>query len=210
MKDKKIQNILQFYKLANKLKYIVRTGWKQWAVSSERVESVAEHIYSTIMLAIAVNSELGSKLPPIDIKKTIFMLAVHELREILVGDIGPYDPVNKKLLQKNEQQALTQILKPLAAKKEIEALLCEFEQGKTNEAKFARQIDKLDAGLQCKLYDTEGFIDASKIHPEDKQKFLESGPQNPSDYWLERCIKIHGFDDIFTQIAKEAKDDKNW
>jgi 5'-deoxynucleotidase YfbR-like HD superfamily hydrolase len=69
--DKKVQNVLEFYKLTNKLKNMVRTGWKQWEVSAERVESVAEHVYSTIMLALAINSEFNTA-PPHSILKRLY------------------------------------------------------------------------------------------------------------------------------------------
>ena len=53
----KVKNVIRYYVLCNKLKDVVRTGWKDWNVKRERKESVAEHIYSTQMLAIAIHSE---------------------------------------------------------------------------------------------------------------------------------------------------------
>ena len=53
----KIQNIIYFYVLASTLKDKIRRGWKIWHIERERVESVAEHIYGTCMLAIAIDSE---------------------------------------------------------------------------------------------------------------------------------------------------------
>ena len=38
---------------------VIRTGWIDWNVKRNRLESVAEHIYSTQMLAIAMKSEYG-------------------------------------------------------------------------------------------------------------------------------------------------------
>lgn len=42
---KKEENILRYYVLCNKLKNTIRTGWKDWNVKRERLESVAEHIF---------------------------------------------------------------------------------------------------------------------------------------------------------------------
>ena len=53
----KEQNIIEFYLVCNKLKNIIRTGWKNWNVKKERLESVAEHIFEVQMLAIAMYSE---------------------------------------------------------------------------------------------------------------------------------------------------------
>ena len=48
------ENVLNFYILCNKLKNVVRTGWKDWHVERERLESVAEHIYSAQMSFICL------------------------------------------------------------------------------------------------------------------------------------------------------------
>ena len=79
----KAKSVLDFYVLCNKLKDIVRTGWKDWRVSRERVESIAEHIYGVQMLAIAMHSEYQYD---IDLTKVILMLAIHELGETVIGD----------------------------------------------------------------------------------------------------------------------------
>ncbi len=52
---KKEQKVLNYYVICNRLKDVIRTGWKDWNVKRERIESVAEHIYSVQMLAIAMN-----------------------------------------------------------------------------------------------------------------------------------------------------------
>ena len=49
---KKEQKVLNYYVIC---KDVIRTGWKDWNVKRERIESVAEHIYSVQMLAIAMN-----------------------------------------------------------------------------------------------------------------------------------------------------------
>ena len=43
--------------ITNVLKHKIRTGWEELGISSERLESVAEHIYGCLMLAIAIDSE---------------------------------------------------------------------------------------------------------------------------------------------------------
>ena len=39
------KSVIDFYVLTNKLKNVIRTGWLNWHVCSERVESVAETIF---------------------------------------------------------------------------------------------------------------------------------------------------------------------
>ena len=83
----KEQNVLNYYVLCNKLKNVIRTGWKDWKVKRERIESVAEHIYGVQMLAIAMKSEYQYD---IDMQKVIFMLAIHELGETVIGDLTQF------------------------------------------------------------------------------------------------------------------------
>ena len=87
MQEQKIKNVLNFYVLCNKLKDIVRTGWMNWHVERERVESIAEHIYGVQMLALAIYSEFQYD---IDIQKVIYMLAIHELEETIIGDLTQF------------------------------------------------------------------------------------------------------------------------
>ena len=80
----KEKNVINYYVLCNKLKNVIRTGWLDWNVQRDRVESIAEHIFGVQMLAIAMKSEYKYD---IDLTKVIFMLAVHELGETIIGDL---------------------------------------------------------------------------------------------------------------------------
>ena len=84
----KEKNVVNYYVLCNKLKDVIRTGWIDWNVNRDRVESVAEHIFGVQMLAIAMKSEYQYD---IDIMKVIYMLAIHEIGETVIGDITQFD-----------------------------------------------------------------------------------------------------------------------
>ena len=60
--NKKIETAIKYYKLCTKLKDIIRTGPIVWNAKRERIESVAEHIYGTQMLALSIYYQLGYKL----------------------------------------------------------------------------------------------------------------------------------------------------
>ena len=59
MEESRMKNAMRFYLLATQLKYKIRKGWDEqhWNVKKERLESVAEHIYGTCILAISLDSE---------------------------------------------------------------------------------------------------------------------------------------------------------
>ena len=56
---RKEENVIRYYVLCNKLKSVIRTGWKDWHVNRERVESIAEHVFGVQMSAIAMKSASG-------------------------------------------------------------------------------------------------------------------------------------------------------
>lgn len=147
----KEENIVRFYVLCNKLKDIVRTGWKNWNVKRERIESVAEHIFGVQMLAIAMQSEYKYD---IDMMKVIYMLAIHELEEIYIGDLTIFE-VSKEDKKKLGHIAVSKVLGDLLNKNQIMDLILEFDARETKEAKFAYYCDKLECDLQSKLYDEE-------------------------------------------------------
>lgn len=93
----KEENVIKYYVICNRLKNIIRTGWKNWNVQRERIESIAEHIFGTQMLAIAMKSEYHYD---VDIAKVILMLAIHELGETIIGDLTQFQ-ISKDDKEKN-------------------------------------------------------------------------------------------------------------
>ena len=72
----KEENVVSYYVICNKLKNVIRTGWKTWNVKRERLESVAENIFGVQMLTIAMKSEYQCD---VDIMKVLFMQAIPNL-----------------------------------------------------------------------------------------------------------------------------------
>lgn len=201
----KEENVINYYVICNKLKNIIRTGWKDWNVKKERLESVAEHIFGTQMLAIAMNSEYQYD---IDIMKVIFMLAIHELGETIIGDLTQFQ-ISKDEKIKIEHDAVKEILSNLLEKKQIEELFLEFDSHKTKEAMFAYQCDKLECDLQSKLYDEEGCVDLN--HQENNKtmdnklvKQLLQEKNSWSEMWLKFGQSIYPYDDNFIAVSNYA------
>ena len=201
----KEENVIKYYVMCNKLKNVIRTGWKNWNVERERVESVAEHIFGVQMLAIAMKSEYEYD---IDIMKVVFMLAVHELGEIVIGDLTMFE-ISKEEKAKREKEAFHKILCGLLDGKEIENLFTEFDSHSTKEAMFAYQCDKLECDLQSKLYDEEGCVDLNKQENNDSLenelvKKLLSEEKSWSGMWLRFGQTVYPYDDNFKNVSKYA------
>lgn len=205
----KEQNVIRYYILCNKLKNIIRTGWQDWNVRRDRTESVAEHIYGVQMLAIAMKSEYEYD---IDIMKVIFMLAIHELGEVLIGDLTRFQ-ITKDEKAKLEHEAVHKILGNLMDGEQIEELFLEFEAQETKEAKFAYQCDKLECDLQCKLYDEEQCVDLGRqennLTANDTQvkELLRTGA-SWSEMWLKFGQQVYPYDENFMAISKYALENK--
>lgn len=201
----KEENVIKYYVMCNKLKNVIRTGWKNWNVERERVESVAEHIFGVQMLAIAMKSEYEYD---IDIMKVVFMLAVHELGEIVIGDLTMFE-ISKEEKAKREKEAVHKILCGLLDGKEIENLFTEFDSYSTKEAMFAYQCDKLECDLQSRLYDEEGCVDLNKQESNDLLenelvKKLLSEEKSWSGMWLRFGQTVYPYDDNFKNVSKYA------
>lgn len=151
----KEEKVINYYVICNRLKNVIRTGWKDWHVQRERIESVAEHIFGVQMLAIAMKSEYQYD---VDMLKVIYMLAIHELGETVIGDLTQFQ-ISKEEKERIEHDAVHKILESLIDGEEIERLFLEFDAHETKEAMFAYQCDKLECDLQSKLYDQEGCVD---------------------------------------------------
>lgn len=202
----KEENVLRYYVLCNKLKDIVRTGWKDWGVKRERVESIAEHIYGTQMLAIAMKSEYQYD---IDIEKVILMLAVHELEEIIIGDLTLFQ-ITKEEKEKMGHIAIEKVLEGLLNKEKIKALIIEFDERRTKEALFAYRCDKLECDIQCKIYDEENCVDlneqqSNKSFQDEKVKELLEKEKTWSGMWLAYGQNKYGYDENFTSVSNYAK-----
>lgn len=101
------EKVINYYVLCNRLKNVIRTGWKYWHVNRERVEIIAEHVFGVQMSAIAMKSEYKYDL---DIMKVIYMLAIHELGEAVIGDLTQFQ-IDAKEKEKIEHEAVHNILK---------------------------------------------------------------------------------------------------
>lgn len=201
----KEENIINYYVICNRLKNIIRTGWKDWNVKRDRIESVAEHIFGTQMLAIAMKSEYQYD---VDIMKVIFMLAVHELGEAVIGDLTQFQ-ISKQVKEKLEHEAVHRILGDLLDGNQIEQLFLEFDSHNTKESIFAYQCDKLECDLQSKLYDEEGCVDLTKQDGNDTMKnkkvqYLLENDASWSTMWLQYGQQVYPYDDNFRAVSNYA------
>lgn len=169
--DGERDNLLDFLGQAGRLKRLRRKGWVDRGVAEP--ESVADHSYRLALLVLLA----GSLHPGIDVSRAVILALVHDLPEALAGDQTPFDrqleagadpaqlfrsypsysPEVEAEKSARERAALRQMVSGLPD--ELARLLSEaweeYEAGSTPEARFVRQLDKLETALQATEYRAE-------------------------------------------------------
>ncbi|MFZ3077933.1 MAG: HD domain-containing protein [Candidatus Aenigmatarchaeota archaeon] len=168
------ENIIEFFRIAGKLKKVERTGWVT-QVGIPNPESVAEHSFRAAIIGMLI-----SDIKKMDTEKVMRMLLLHDIAETIIGD---WDLSAKKKLgiekwKDKEIEAFDKIMQmlPQSLKEDYIAIWKEFEERKTEEAEIAYQSEKLEMILQALEYMEEGY-DKEKLNSffeNEKDKFTDS------------------------------------
>ena len=200
-------NIIRFYVLANTLKQKIRSGWLEIGIEKERIESVAEHIYGTLILAIAIDSEKSLNL---DMYRVLKMLILHETEEIIMPDYTVRLSITPEQKIELGKEFVNYVTHGLFRQEEIETLLNEFNERKTAEAKFCYMIDKIECDFQAKLYDLEGVMDYDKTREDlkyygDRADEIDQKSKDASDFWIEFDKPKYQNDEIFMELIDDIQ-----
>jgi putative hydrolase of HD superfamily len=175
--------LIRFWTLALRLKRLRRTGWVDRGVDDP--ESGAAHSWGVALLAWL----LARDHVELDRDRILLLGIVHDLPEAVAGDPTPFDDVRdaagvipsdhfatapgytdaaRAAKAQAEVAALDEMLRgipdDLAA--DLRGAWVEYERGETAEARFVRQIDKLETLLQAEDYldvQPELVIDSFRI-----------------------------------------------
>jgi putative hydrolase of HD superfamily len=146
---------------ALKLKSLPRTGWLRAGI--ENPESVAAHSWGVAWLCMVLCPNDLNKL------KVLEMALIHDLAEVRIGDITPYDGIDVAEKHEMESAAFVEMTEELCNRQHLRDLWNE----QSAEADFVKQMDKLDMALQAQEYGgLEEFIDSALevlINPEHRQ-----------------------------------------
>lgn len=178
---KKIANILFEARI---LKEIPRSGYHFLGVGQE---SVAEHCFCTTFIAY-VMSQLQ---PGVDALKLISMCLLHDFPEARTGDLNT---VHKQYVTADETKALQDATAGLPFASRMTELIKEFDDGRTTEAKLARDADHLALVLELKDFIDIGYEPPktwiknviNRLQTETGKKIGTAIMQtNRDDWWLD-------------------------
>jgi len=173
MQTDNLLNQINFIKEIDKIKYIQR---KTKLFNSDRHENDAEHSWHLAMMTIVLAEHADT---PIDILKVLKMVLIHDIVEIDAGDIFIYDTLRNHSNTEEELKAAKRIfgLLPSEQAEELIEIWQEFEDGITNEAKFAKAMDRFEPLLQNTSNNggtwAEFDVDYQTVH--DKKKDIKKG-----------------------------------
>jgi 5'-deoxynucleotidase YfbR-like HD superfamily hydrolase len=155
-----MQELLAMLSQIGNLKTVARAGWVRMQVPQP--ESVADHSFRTAVLALALAPELG-----VNTEKLVKMLLVHDLAESdqAVGDITPYDGIPVEEKHRREQEAMQRLCSALPGGTAMLELWHEYVEGRSAEARLAKELDVLEMALQAREYAAQ--------HGKDLGEFLD-------------------------------------
>lgn len=171
---------INFIKEIDKIKYIQR---KTKLFHSDRPENDAEHSWHLAVMAMVL---AGHSDTSIDVLKVLKMVLIHDIVEIDAGDTFIYDSLKDHSNTENELSAAKRIfgLLPKDQADELIAIWQEFEAGETNEAKFAKSMDRLEPLLQNTSNNggtwREFDVDYSQVY--EKKKVIKEGSASLWNY----------------------------
>ncbi len=147
-------------------------------------QSIAEHSFAITMIAYCM-----AKLEAdVDEAKLIKMCLLHDVAEARIGDLNY---INKQYAKADEEKAIRAQAAKLPFGDEYIALMKEFEEAETKEAKLAKDADQLELLLVLKRAKDIGhqaaqkWIDfvSKKIKTETGKKLAESIKTTENDSW---------------------------
>lgn len=154
---RKAPPIVEVFYEFNHLKTLFRQGWLRAGIAKEHCETVAEHSLGVALLAFFL---ADGHFPHLDKWKLVRMGLLHDFGEIYAGDIVPGKmPAAEK--HARERQSVERVFAKLPRGRDYLDVWEEFEAGRTAEARFLREIDRLEMALQASVYEHEFPVDLS-------------------------------------------------
>lgn len=151
---------LDFLREIDRLKSVVR---QSPLLDASRKENSAEHSWHLAMYALVLADYAAGA---IDITRVMKMLLIHDIVEVDAGDMPIHGASNDNQVEL-EQRAAERIfgLLPDASNREFRDLWEEFEEGKSEDAQFAKALDRFQP-LLVNIFTQGGTWTESRVSHE--------------------------------------------
>jgi len=147
------KKIIKFLTMTGKSKKILRSGWVREKIKDP--ESVAEHSFQLSVLAMVLADDLS-----VDREKLIKMAILHDLGEVVTGDLvwsrGEIIDIKKRAeKEKLEREGIEKVFRTIGKSDEYKEIFEEMIARTSQEAKMFWQLDKLEMAFQALEYEKE-------------------------------------------------------
>jgi|TARA_B110000263_G_scaffold241709_1_gene246260 putative hydrolase of HD superfamily len=156
-----------------RLKQVVRAGWTRFPI--ENPETVASHSWGMALLGLLTCPK------DLNLEKVLTLALIHDLAEVIVGDLTPHDPEPEGGKRAAEEKAIAQLLDGHPRSEELQSLWQEFEDRTSPEGLFVAGLDKLDMGLQAEIYENDFGVNLDE--------FTNSSRRMVTDSYLSSLLK---------------------
>ena len=138
MQSGTLEKQLDFLREIDRLKTVIR---QSPLLDKSRKENSAEHSWHLAMYALVLSEYACGT---VDAKRVIQMLLLHDIVEIDAGDVPIHGGSGQALQAQKEADAAARLFGMLPARQgeEVLSLWQEFEQAETDDAKFAKALDR--------------------------------------------------------------------
>jgi putative hydrolases of HD superfamily len=138
MQNTALEKQLRFLREIDRLKTVVR---QSPLLDKSRKENSAEHSWHLAMYALLLSEYASGS---VDTNRVIQMLLLHDVVEIDVGDFPIHGGASSELQAEQESRAAKRLfgLLPQQQGDDMLALWQEFERAETEDAKFAKALDR--------------------------------------------------------------------
>ncbi|KAF3988222.1 hypothetical protein FT663_03536 [Candidozyma haemuli var. vulneris] len=150
----RLNSMLAFTQIVRLLKTQPRTGWVDRGVPVAKTESIADHMYRMSIIAMTIPNK------EINVDRCVKIALVHDIAESLVGDITPFGGVTKQEKHRRESDTIDYLVKVVSPynsdfAKEMKELWLEYEEIRTPEAVYVKDIDKFEMIQQAWDYEQD-------------------------------------------------------
>ena len=144
------------YLLFDMLGDIKRSGPIQWKIDRFRTSDIKDHILDLIVITKLLKPYLPAY---INTDKMIDYAIIHDLTEVITGDITTFEGITKEEKKRVEKLAREYLISEYQSMLNINTLLDDFENSKDIEAKTLHMIDKVHSSIEFLKYDNEKKVD---------------------------------------------------
>jgi len=140
-------DLIRFFVRSGRLKAERRRGWVK-KLGLNEPESVADHSYRTALMTMVISDARG-----LDTGRALRLALLHDLPEAVVGDAMPEErsgPKKTALETKAMDEILSELPKELSAI--YRATWKDYAEGRSEEARLVKQIDKVEMAIQAWEY----------------------------------------------------------